>query len=309
MSGSNAKSELQALLDSLKGDFEDVKDKSKNDQYGDNRFLRLSNGKTTVRILPPKPGSGQIQPWIKKFIHSFESMATGGFETFDCPWTYRQPCKICQNNSRLWNEGDDSSIGLARKFKRKVAYATNAYVLETEGDDKNIVGEIKILRFGKKIYDKLVDALEMVGMFYDPVNGADFIIVKRQLGEYPNYDSSMFVNPGTRIGNMKDAEIMKIMDGAHDLKQFEAQIDENDPNLEKVFRQHCMGEESVEEKPPLPLPDRPSSVDLDEKTELKDQAVAKDEENPAGDVVDDNVAADAVDDADFLAELDAELDG
>jgi len=141
MAAKNPVDEVLAYLEeSLEETKKQVENEGRGGGGGDDRILRLSSGncKVRVRILPPLPIFGILTPWVKKYIHMFNSSATDELMTFDCPWSESKPCKICMNNKKLWDAGDEASKNLARRYKRKDSFAVNVYVRDNSGQGESI---------------------------------------------------------------------------------------------------------------------------------------------------------------------------
>ena len=66
---------------------------------------------------------------------------------------------VSEYNSRLWNSGVESDKEIARKQKRKLQYYSNIYVVSDPKHPEN-EGKVFLFRYGKKIYDKLMEALQ-----------------------------------------------------------------------------------------------------------------------------------------------------
>lgn len=250
MTSTEAEKKLQELMGSLSDGFEDTKKSVATEAKGgfaDEKLLSLKDDGLYVGHFFP-PSNGRKNPWVKKFVHYFKSASTGQLVSFDCPSTAKKPCKICKNNSIVWNSGGEANKELVRKkgWLRKDAYYSNFYVKESKVAED--VGRVKVYRFGHKIHEKLTDALSIHGMFYAPTDkGSDFVIVKKttKSGEdnYPNYDSSTFKQNVPMADT--PAEILNILSQAHDLSSYEFQIDENDPDLSIAFNEHVLGGETA----------------------------------------------------------------
>jgi hypothetical protein len=59
----------------------------------------------------------------------------------------------------LWNSGIDSNKEVARKQKRKLTYVSNIYVVKDPANPDN-EGKVFLFKYGKKIFDKLTEAMQ-----------------------------------------------------------------------------------------------------------------------------------------------------
>jgi hypothetical protein len=85
-------------------------------------------------------------------------------------------------------------------------------------------GQVKLFKFGKKIFDKITLAMNPQYQDEKPINpfdlwnGANFKIKIRQVEGYRNYDLSSFDNPTTLSED--DAVLEKIWKSEYSLKEF-----------------------------------------------------------------------------------------
>ena len=128
-------------------------------------------------------------------------------------------------NRELWNSGRDSDKEIARAQKRKLSYYANIYVVQDPAHPEN-EGRVFLYKFGKKIFDKLVEAMQPAFADETPVDpfnfwkGADFKLKIRKVDGYWNYDKSEFAAPST-LGNFDDDKLESIWKEGHSLADFE----------------------------------------------------------------------------------------
>lgn len=85
-------------------------------------------------------------------------------------------------------------------------------------------GQVRLFRFGKKIFDKIMDKARPTFEDEDPVNvfdlweGADFKLRQRKVEGYPNYDQSTFGSPSAIAESEED--ILEIVNRQYLLKDF-----------------------------------------------------------------------------------------
>ena len=85
-------------------------------------------------------------------------------------------------------------------------------------------GQVRLFRFGKKIFDKIMDKARPTFEDEDPVNvfdlweGADFKLRQRKVEGYPNYDQSTFASPSAIADSEED--ILEIVNRQYLLRDF-----------------------------------------------------------------------------------------
>ena len=138
-------------------------------------------------------------------------------------------------NRELWNSGRDSDKEIARAQKRKLSYYANIYVVQDPAHPEN-EGRVFLYKFGKKIFDKLTEAMQPAFADETPIDpfnfwkGADFKLKIRKVEGYWNYDKSEFASPST-LGNFEDDKLESIWNQAYSLAEFE------DPKNFKSYEQ------------------------------------------------------------------------
>ena len=109
---------------------------------------------------------------------------------------------------------------------RDSSYYSNIYVVSDPAHPEN-EGRVFLYRYGKKIFDKLVEAMQPAFADetpLDPFNlwkGADFKVKIRKVDGYWNYDKSEFAAPAT-LGGFDDGELEGIWKQSYSLAEFEA---------------------------------------------------------------------------------------
>jgi hypothetical protein len=129
-------------------------------------------------------------------------------------------------NSAYWNSGVESDKEIARKQKRKLQYFANILVIEDKANPQN-EGKVMLYRFGKKIFDKCMEAMQPVFEDETPVNpfdfweGAEFKLKIRKVDGYWNYDKSEFGSKSALFDN--DDEIEAVWNKQYPLSEFSAE--------------------------------------------------------------------------------------
>lgn len=194
--------------------------------YKDDRFWKLEadkagNASATIRFLQVAPNQGDELPWVKVFSHAFQG-PTGKWYIENSLSTIGQNDYIGEQNSKLWNSGIEENKKTAQKQKRKLSYIANVLVITDSKHPEN-EGKVVLFKFGKKIFDKIMDKAQPTFEDEKPVNvfdywsGADFKIRMKKVDGFPNYDASVFSEPAP-IGN--DDEILKIAEKQYKLSEF-----------------------------------------------------------------------------------------
>ena len=215
-----------------------------NNKYQDDRLWKpeldkTGNGYAVLRFLPAS--NGEEMPWQRVWTHAFQDK--GGWFIENSLTTLNQKDPVSEENTRLWNTGIDSDKDIARKRKRKLSYYANIYVVSDPKHPEN-EGQVKLYKFGKKIFDKITEAMKPEFEDEKPINpfdfweGANFKLKIRKVDGYWNYDKSEFDSPSAIKDN--DDAIEQIWEKQYALKPFLApenfkSYDELKAKLDKVL--------------------------------------------------------------------------
>lgn len=179
------------------------------------------NGYAVIRFLPAP--EGESVPWAKVYTHAFKG--PGGWLIENCLTTNGDKCPVCASNSKLWSSGIESDKEIVRERKRKLSYYSNIYVVSDPKNPDN-QGKVFLFKYGKKIHDKILAAMQPEFQDETPVNvfdfweGANFKMKIRTIGGYWNYDSSEFTSPAALSSD--DDEMETIWKQAYSLEAFTA---------------------------------------------------------------------------------------
>jgi len=194
------------------------------DNYWKPEVDKAGNGMAVLRFLPaPAVDGDDALPWVKLFSHGFQG--PGGWLIDNCLTTKNQQCPVCEHNSSLWNTGIEANKDIVRKQKRKLNYIANVYIVSDPKHPEN-EGQIKLFRFGKKIFDKISEAMnpqfadEQAINPFDLWAGANFKLKIRKVEGYQNYDKSEFESPSPLLDN--DDELEKVWKSEHALSELVA---------------------------------------------------------------------------------------
>ena len=222
MSFANLKSNRSAAINKLVQAAEQANPQEKT-SYGDDRFWKptrdkAGNGYAVVRFLPA--GEGEDLPWVKYWDHGFKG-PTGLWYIENSLTSIGQPDPVSEANSVLWNTGRDEDKATARERKRRLHYVSNILVVSDPSNPAN-EGKVFLYKFGKKIFDKIMDVMQPQFADEDPVNpydfweGADFKIKIRQVEGWVNYDKSEFASP-TALHEGDEDKLEKLFNGLYSL--------------------------------------------------------------------------------------------
>lgn len=195
---------------------------------GDNRFWypdvdKAGNGFAVIRFLCSAPN--EDVPFVRIFNHAFKG-PTGKWYIEKSLTTLGKNDPVGEYNTKLWNSTtDDSSPARkqARDQKRKLTYISNIVVIKDPANPSN-EGKVFLFKYGKKIFDKLNEAMNPQFADEKPLNpfdlweGANFKIKIRQVEGYRNYDKSEFDDPGALSND--DDELEKIWKSEYPLQEF-----------------------------------------------------------------------------------------
>ncbi len=193
--------------------------------YEDDRFWKLTpdkagNATATIRFLPRV--EGDEFPWVRVFNHSFQG-PTGKWYIENSLTTLGENDPVGELNSRLWNSGSEANKEIARKQKRKLSYTANVLIINDPAKPENN-GQVKLFKFGKKIFDKIMDKAnptfedEKPVLVFDLWEGADFKLRMRKVDGYSNYDQSQFMEQSEIAPT--DEEKLAIVEKQYKLSEF-----------------------------------------------------------------------------------------
>ena len=205
----------QNSLDKLLGAVQAESAPQEKKSYVDERIWKpvmdkSGNGYAVIRFLPAV--EGEDMPWAKIWNHAFQG-PTGQWYIENSLTTVGQNDPVSEYNTRLWNSGVESDKEIARKQKRKLQYYSNIYVVEDPANPQN-EGKVFLFRYGKKIFDKIMEAMQPAFQDETPVNpfdfweGANFKLKIRKVDGYWNYDKSEFASPSALFDNDDDIEAL-----------------------------------------------------------------------------------------------------
>ena len=184
---------------------------------------KAGNGMAVIRFLPaPSVDGDDALPWVRTFSHGFQG--PGGWFIDNCLTTLNEKCPVCEHNNTLWNSGIEANKDIGRKQKRKLSYVANILVVSDPSNPSN-EGQIRLFKFGKKIFDKITEAMNPEFADETPVNpfdlweGANFKLKIRNVEGYRNYDKSEFADASALL-NGDDDKLEELWKKEYSLKDF-----------------------------------------------------------------------------------------
>ena len=201
-------------------------EKSASGRQVDDRFWKpevdaSGNGYAVIRFLPAP--EGETVPWAKVYSHAFQG--PGGWYIENSLTTINEKDPVGEVNRGLWNTGDDADKDTARRQKRKLSYYSNILVVKDPKHPEN-EGKTFLYKYGKKIHDKILAAMQPEFQDETPINvfdlweGANSKLKIKKVAGYWNYDSSEFDSVSALSAD--DSELEATWKLEHSLEAFTA---------------------------------------------------------------------------------------
>ena len=255
---------------------------SKN-KYQDERLWKpeldkTGNGYAIIRFLPAS--NGEDMPWQRVWSHAFQDK--GGWYIENSLTTLGQKDPVSEENTRLWNTGVDSDKEIARKRKRKLSYYSNILVVSDPKHTEN-EGKVFIFKFGKKIFDKITEAMQPAFDDETPINpfdfwkGANFKLKIRKVDGYWNYDKSEF--EGVSQIKESDDDIKAIWSKQYPLMPF---VDPSNfktyDELKEKLNRVIMGQRNTETVENVDLPPQTTTTSVPSGSDVQSSPASDDDD-------------------------------
>ena len=190
----------------------------------DDRFWKpevdkAGNGFAVIRFLPAP--SGEDVPFVRMWDHGFQG--PGGWYIEQSLTTLGEKDPVSEYNSMLWNSGVEANKDQVRKQKRRLSFISNILVVKDSSNPDN-EGKVFLYKYGKKIFDKLNEAMdpqfddEKAINPFDFWEGADFKLKIRKVEGFRNYDKSEF-DTGSAVSE-DDEALEALWKAEHSLQEF-----------------------------------------------------------------------------------------
>ncbi len=177
------------------------------------------NGYAVIRFLPAP--DGETVPWAKVYSHAFQG--PGGWYIENSLTTINEKDPVGEVNRQHWNAGTEEGKEVARRQKRKLSYYSNILVVKDPKHPDN-EGKVFLYKYGKKIHDKILAAMQPEFQDETPVNvfdlweGANFKLKIKKVAGFWNYDSSEFDSVSALSSD--DTELEATWKKEHSLEAF-----------------------------------------------------------------------------------------
>ena len=197
----------------------------RSDSYKDDRFWKpeldkSSNGYAVIRFLPAV--DGEDISWARRFSHGFKG--PGGWYIENSRTTLGEKDPVSEMNTQLWNSGVESDKDIARNRKRRLNYISNILIVSDPANPQN-EGKVFLYKYGKKIFDKINEAMNPEFDDETPVNpfdfweGANFKLKVRKVAGFINYDKSEFES-ASAVYDGDDAKLEELWKTQYALSEF-----------------------------------------------------------------------------------------
>ena len=219
--------DLNSLVETAQKAAGGTNNSSKDDRFWQPTRDKAGNGYAVIRFLPGLDTEGT--PWVRYWDHAFKG-PTGQWYIEKSLTTLGQQDPLSELNTKMWNNpgefglSETAAKAEVRKRSRNLRYVANVLIISDPSAPEN-EGQVKLFRFGKKIFDKLMDAMKPQFPDEAPVNpfdmwaGADFSLKIRKVDGYPNYDASTFKEPSALYGG-DDDKLEAVYNKQHDIAEF-----------------------------------------------------------------------------------------
>lgn len=167
---------------------------------------KAGNGYAVIRFLPA-PGDDAL-PWVRYWDHGFQG-PTGRWYIEKSLTSIGKQDPVSESNRKLWDSGLESDKEIVRSRKRRLHHVSNILVVSDSTNPEN-EGKVFLYKYGKKIFDKVNEAMQPQFEDEKPINpfdfwsGANFKLKIRNVDGYRSYDKSEFDSPSELYGGDED---------------------------------------------------------------------------------------------------------
>ena len=291
----NRKAAFNNLLDRAKA--AEGKQNYKDDRYWKPTPDKSGSGQAIIRFLPPP--DGEEVEWVQYYDHGFKG-PSGRWYIEKSLTSIGEPDPVGEMNSKIWSEaertGDESKKNLVRSRKRRRHFVSNIYVVSDPAAPENN-GKVFLYRYGKRIFDKIKQAMEPEFDDETPINpfdfweGANFKLRFRVVDGQRNYDLSTFTETSPLLDGDEE-NLKEVYESLHSLTEI---VDRSQFKSYDELRKHLMrvlGEDDLTTKQQIELsetaePVSEKSVDSDVVVESTVNTASTDEDEDEEDEDDD----------------------
>ena len=235
----------------------------------------------TLRLLPLQSDKNPFFGFQK---HSWDSFQTGEFVSVLSLRSFGEADPIASALYLIKKKGTDAEKEKAKAVRWSQNWYVNVYVVDDPTNPQNN-GKVKILKVGKKVHEKFIDAIEGESaeefgerVFDLSSSGVNFKLKVETVNvngvKMNNYDNSRFTSPIDL--KLTDEQCDTIYDSVHDIYSLETRKSEEE--LKLVWREHYLTESAA----------LPSKKETASETTTKPVVTSTDNE-AEGDLTDDEV--------------------
>lgn len=143
-------------------------------------FLSFKEGKTVIRILPPK--AGEKTPFHSVEQHYINVPGSAQSVRFACPRKMaKRPCRACNQADKLRNSGNPVDADMAKEFWPRRRTFVN--VIDRSAPERGP----RIAALPKTVYEALINMRQdraAGGNYSDPYEGFDVVISRKGTGKF-----------------------------------------------------------------------------------------------------------------------------
>jgi hypothetical protein len=171
----------------------------KDERYWSPTTNKSGNSSAIIRFLPPLKGECA---WERMFRHYFQG-TTGSWYIANSLSTIGKTDPVLEQNTLLWNRGDDKAKDQVRKQKRKLRFISNILVIKDPAHPEN-EGKVFLYSYPKVIFEMLerkmkpeeteLGTAEPMNPF-DMYNGCNLRLITYTKAGWPKYDKCEFESP------------------------------------------------------------------------------------------------------------------
>jgi len=252
----NSASELTKLTEALNKLESPQQQNGPDDRIWKPDVDKAGNGYAVIRFLPAP--EGEDVPFVRVWDHGFQG-PQGQWYIEKSLTTIGQKDPVSEYNTMLWNSGIESNEDLVRKYKRRLSFYSNIYVVKDPTRPEN-EGKVFLFKYGKKIFEKLNDLMNPQFEDESPVNpfdlwgGANLKLKIRNVEGYRNYDKSEFEESAPLSSD--DSLLETVWKSQYSLSDFvePSNFKSYDELKSKLYRVLALGESAATEQPQVQAP-------------------------------------------------------
>jgi len=255
-----------------------IKNRNKKFKADERIFVPTLNDKNQAKVIMRFLDSPDTElPYARQYTHFFKDF--GGWFIETCPTTHEdKSCPVCDDLYKQNYYETDNDLYYDRK--KNLYYYMNALIIENKNKPED-EGKVFLFKFGKKIMDKIDDAIDDDKFIWDEDEGVNFVFSMKKNGKMTSYDASYFSDTQTSLDEYGDVD--KILKQCHNLAEFEekAVVKSYDELKEKYERVINSSVDTDSDKPARKK--RKMSEEFEEDEEILDDDIDTQDDGDIGD--------------------------